>query len=221
MSGSGLFVSNFELYYNVDANMAYSGNTAVNISLPSLDHSQLQTWSRNELGWLESSYSPSGAMTQVVYSTTTTTTSETTTSTETEMQTIIWPESYTITETTTETDWSTTATTKTTTELSTTTEFATTACDPESSTTHTPTTSSGSSAGPTSEPSPSPDPKPDPEPPSPPPPREYWSPQLSVDAMIFTYWDDVGAGIVSDDAKPTFFPVSGGQLCANSQRTGQ
>jgi hypothetical protein len=46
-------------------------------------------------------------------------------------------------------------------------------------------------------------------------------PQISVDAMIFTYWNSVGASIVSDDANPTFFPVSGGQLCATSQRTGQ
>jgi hypothetical protein len=45
-------------------------------------------------------------------------------------------------------------------------------------------------------------------------------PQLSVDAIIFTYWDSVGAVIYSDDANPTFFPVSGGQLCATSSQTG-
>ena len=31
MSGSGLFVSNFELYYTVDVDRAYSGNTAANM----------------------------------------------------------------------------------------------------------------------------------------------------------------------------------------------
>jgi hypothetical protein len=46
-------------------------------------------------------------------------------------------------------------------------------------------------------------------------------PQITVDAMIFTYWNSVGASIVSDDADSTFFPVFGGQLCATSQRTGQ
>ena len=238
---------------------------------------KLQTWSRNEPGWVEGTYSsvdggdlvnsawieyqiedgephsfhftcnyttrsPSGAMTQVVYSTSTTTTSETTTSTETETQSITWLESYTITETSTSTEWAISTTTETTTEFSTTTELATTACDAQTSTTDTSSTSTESSE-PASEPSPSsdpdPGPEPDPQPPSPPP-REYWQvdvynkcplgaafsvimtqPQLSVDAMIFTYWDSVGAVIVSEDANPTFFPASGGQLCATSQRTGQ
>jgi hypothetical protein len=267
VSGSGLMMSGSELYYTIDVNMAYAGNTVANVSLPIGVYLKLQTWSRNEPGWVEGTYSsidggdlinsawiedqvedgqphslhfmcnytrsPSGPMTQVVYSTTTTTTSEITTSTETETQTITWPESYTITETTTTTDWSITTTTETTTEFSTTTELATTACNSDASTTEISTTSSESSE-PASEPTPSP------EPPSPPPPREYWQvsvynrcplgagfsvimtqPQISVDAMIFTYWDSVGAGIVSDDANPTFFPVSGGQLCATSQRTGQ
>jgi hypothetical protein len=274
MSSSGLVNSNFELYYTIDVSMAYAGNTVANVSLPVGVSLRLQTWSRNEPGWVDGTYtsfdegdlensawiehdiedrephsvhfmcnyttrSPSGAMTQVVYSISTTTTSETTTSTETETQTITWPESYTITETTTETDLSTTTTTETTTEASTTTELATTACDSEASTIDTLTTdastTSSESSESTSQPIPSPEPDPGPEPS-----REYWSvniynrcplgssfsvimtqPQISVDAMIFTYWNSVGASIVSDDANPTFFPVSGGQLCATSKQTGQ
>ena len=45
-------------------------------------------------------------------------------------------------------------------------------------------------------------------------------PQISIDGMFFTYWDSVGAVLYSDDANPTFFPVSGGQLCAMSSQTG-
>jgi hypothetical protein len=273
MSGSGLLMLNFELYSTIDVSMAYAGNTVANVSLPVGVYLDLQTWSRNEPGWVDGTYSsfdggdlensawteyhiedgephsvhfmcnyttrsPSGAMTQVVYSTSTTTTSEITTSTETETQTITWPESYTITETVTSTDWSITTTTETTTEFSPTTELATTAYATETSTTDTSTTSSESSE-PASEPTPSPEPEPVPQPPSPPP-REYWSvnvynrcplgsgfsvimtqPQISIDTMIFTYWSSVGASIVSDDANPTFLPVSGGQVCATSQRTGQ
>jgi hypothetical protein len=39
--------------------------------------------------------------------------------------------------------------------------------------------------------------------------------------MLFTYWNSAGLSIVSDDANPTFFPVSGGQLCITSQNTAQ
>ena len=57
MSGSGLVNSNFELYYTVDVNMAYAGNTVANMSLPTGLSLRLQTWSRNEPGWVDGTYS--------------------------------------------------------------------------------------------------------------------------------------------------------------------
>jgi hypothetical protein len=211
ITGSGVLLQNSELYYNFDVNMANAGNTVGNVSLLVQAELLLQTWSRNEPGWLEGTYysfdgddlvnsasldysvdeqphslhfmcnyttrSPSGALTQLVYSTTTTTTSETTTSTETETETqsITWLESYTITETTTETDTSTT--TETTTEFSTTTETANSACDSGTSATDASTTSTNSSdpasetdPSTVSDPDPAPvlDPTPDPAPQPPP-----------------------------------------------------
>jgi hypothetical protein len=57
ISGSALVMSNFELYYTVDVNMAYAGNTVANVSLPIGAYLRLQTWSRNEPGWVEGTYS--------------------------------------------------------------------------------------------------------------------------------------------------------------------
>lgn len=50
MSGSGLFMLNFELYFTADFNMAYAGNTVANVSLPIGAYLKLQTWSRDEPG---------------------------------------------------------------------------------------------------------------------------------------------------------------------------
>jgi hypothetical protein len=228
-----------------DVSMAYAGNTAAKVSIRYPARLELQTWSRNEPGWVQGTYSsvdgaslvnsayivytiedeqphsfefvcnfttrsPSGAMTQVVYSTSLLTTTETTTATD----------FISTTETATETS------TETTTKFSTTAEYATSTCAVETSTD----TSTTSSEAP-------PDPTPD-NPPSPAP-RENWSvtvvdrclqqpswaviatqPQVAVDTMLFTYWNSAGLSIVSDDANPTFFPVSGGTLCAVSSQTG-
>lgn len=57
MSGSGLLMLNFELYSIIDVNMAYAGNTVANVSLPVGVYLDLQTWSRNEPGWVDGTYS--------------------------------------------------------------------------------------------------------------------------------------------------------------------
>ena len=53
----GSLMSNFELYFTIDVNMAYDGNTAANVSLPVGVYLDLQTWSRKEPGWVEGTYS--------------------------------------------------------------------------------------------------------------------------------------------------------------------
>jgi hypothetical protein len=138
----------------------------------------------------------------------------------------------TVTETTTETS------TKTTTEFSTTTEFAASTCAVGISTDISTTTSE--TCGSPSESTSVPAPDPTPDLPSSSPVRENWQvniingcplqadwaviatqPQVSVDTMIFTNWSSAKLTIVSDNANPTFFPISGGTLCATSQQTGQ
>jgi hypothetical protein len=132
----------------------------------------------------------------------------------------------------------TTTVTETTTETSTETEFATSTCAVKAST-EISITSSETSESPsesTSEPAPYPTPDPPPSPAT----KEYWTvnvinrcslqavwaviatqPHIAVDNMLFTHWNSAGLSILSDDANPTFFLVSGGQMCITSQNTAQ